>query len=65
MGEFIVKLIDGAIIKISAVKDITTSENGFIIVINHLGEKWYFSPKHYLYAQFMPPSDKLEENDAI
>lgn len=54
MGKVIVKLITNEIIKISTVKEAPTLVDGVIVVRNHLGETWMFSPHTVVWVQFIP-----------
>ena len=61
MRDAVVKISNNEVVKISACKDVNIEEeNGTLIVENHLGEKYMFSPHNYLYIKLMPVDEELK-----
>jgi len=58
--DAIVKMRNEEVIKISMCKEHSQSESGTLIIENHLGEKYLFSPYNFLYAKFIPADEKVK-----
>jgi hypothetical protein len=61
LGDAVVKLPTGEIVKISTVKDIKFESGGALRVINYMDEQWFFSPNSFLYAKLNPPDTMPKE----